>query len=325
MVIKKRGNYKQLDEEEFYRVGTNRGVVKVSEEQKSKIKIVSFSKEFQKDEQWIPKRGKFFPVSFRFIGKIVDILIKFAEKFGWKVSSLEKPDEQIKELKKKLDETLKQKLEIEKINERLEFDIKNFKELIHTLRESVIKENLEKFQKDIKDFEDLLTKSETEIVKEEELQRFLKERPWIFSPEYHSVEPKKPAGSKGVFDFYLEDYKGQGTVIELEKPSDEIFSKQEKYGLSPKCGETFGQLIRYCEDTISIAHSGERREIEKIYEIRPLGFLIIGRTKNADDNKRLKIVNSYFHSVEILSYNQLLSRAKTFVEPWLNSNEKQAN
>ena len=151
-MAKKTGDYKKLDEEEYYRVGTNRGVVKVSEEQQSGVKTVSFSKEFSKDEKWIPKGGKFFSVSFRFIGKIIDILIKFAGKFGWKVSSLETPEKQIKELKIQLDNAIKQKIDVEKINEKLEFDIKNFKELLKTLRENVIKENLDKFEKDIKKF-----------------------------------------------------------------------------------------------------------------------------------------------------------------------------
>ena len=65
-MAKKTGDYKKLDEEEYYRVGTNRGVVKVSEEQQSGVKTVSFSKEFSKDKKWITTKGKIFFFVFFF-------------------------------------------------------------------------------------------------------------------------------------------------------------------------------------------------------------------------------------------------------------------
>lgn len=313
---KKKNKWETLDEEEYYKIGISRGVVKVSEEKNKKIRTVSFSREFKSGDSWIPKRGKFFSISFRSIGKIIEILIKFARKFGWEVPPLEKPENQIKELKKQLDEVTRQRMGFEEAIKNLESQIESYRVKIKDLRRKILEKNTKTFKQDLEKFEKLIDESEKGGIREEDIQIFIKERPWIISPEYHDIKPKKPAGSKSKFDFYLEDYKGQGTIVELELPSDPIFSRKEKYGLSAKCGESLGQLIRYLETTIMISHSKEMSRIEKIDEIKPLGFLIIGRTKTQEENDKLKIVNAYLHFIQILSYDMLLLRAKKFLEPW---------
>jgi len=314
---RKRRRFKVLDEEEFYRIGRSRGVIKVSEEQDSKVRTVSFAKEVKiEDGSWVPKRKKFFSISFRFIGKIVDILVKFARKFGWKAKTLEKPEEQIRELKRRLDDAVRQRDELEKTTRILEGEIENYKRNLDILRQEIIENNIETFKRNLQKFEVLLNEVEQKNKKEEDIQSFLREKCWIFSPEYYEATPKKPAGSKSIFDFYLEDYKGQGTIVELKLPSDKIFTEDETYGLSPKVGKALGQLIRYIETTIAISHSKELSKIEGIYETKPLGFLVIGRTKSQKEIDRLKVVNSYLHFVQILSYDMLLLRARRFIG-WL--------
>ncbi|OYT26298.1 MAG: hypothetical protein B6U95_07595 [Thermofilum sp. ex4484_82] len=315
----KKGNFKVIEEREFYKIGKSRGVIKISEAKDTKTKMVSFSKEVNKNGKWIPKRKKFFSVSFRWIGNIIDILLEFAKKFKWKVSASKKSEDEFKELKKRYEESLQKISEMEELIEKLKEEAKSYRARLEEYRKDVIRKNFQKFKKDIEIFEDLIKRTEKREVKEEDIQNFLKEHPWMFSPEYYNVTPKKPVGSKSVFDFYLEDYKGQGIVIELKKPSDKIFSGKEEFGLSVKCGIALGQLIRYVENTISYSRDVRIREIEKIKEIRPLGFLIIGKTKSKKEIEKVKILNSYLHMVQILSYDMLLLRAKNFIKTWEKS------
>jgi len=315
MPKRRKGEYRVLDEEEFYRRGRSRGVIKITEEKNTKIRTVAFSREFQKnDGSWIPRKRKFFAVSFELIGRFIEILIKFARKFSWSVRSVERSEEIIKNLEKRLDDAIRQKTDLEEAIKNLENQIEYYKKELESRRQQIIKNNIELFKRDVEEFENLLEKYESEQINEESIQEFLTKRQWIFGPEYHNVEPKKPAGSKSKFDFYLEDYKGRGTIVELKLPSDLIFSKNEEYGLSAKCAEALGQLIRYIETTISIAHSKEMSRLEKISEIKPLGFLIIGRTKNEEEVRRLETINFYFSkSIEILSYDMLLKKARTLI------------
>jgi hypothetical protein len=299
-------------------MGRSRGVIRVSEIQEDKVRTVSFSREVRTSEDsWVPRRGKnFFSVSFRHIGKIIDILIKLARKFGWKAPALEKPEEQIRHLKRQLDDTINQRNELQQTTMKLENEIENYKRSLDDLRRQVIKNNVENFRHDITDFEKLLLEVENKSKKEEDMLAFLKEKRWFFGAEYHNVEPKKPIGSKSVLDFYLEDYKGQGTIVELKLPSDPIFAEGESYGFSSKAAMALGQLIRYVEATIAVSHSREMSRIERIDEIRPVGYLVIGRTKSKEEIEKLKIINSYLHSVQILSYDMMLLRAKSFIA-WL--------
>jgi hypothetical protein len=94
--------------------------------------------------------------------------------------------------------------------------------------------------------------------------------------------------------------------------------------VSQKCGESLGQLIRYTEDTISYSSNKQVSQKEGIDENKTLGFLILGRTKNIEDIQNLKVLNSYLHSIQILSYDLLLLRAKRMMES-LNKLNKNGN
>lgn len=283
------------------------------------MKTVSFLREAKTSKNsWVPRKGKnFFSVSFRHIGKIIDILIRFARKFGWKAPALEKPEEQIRELKRQLDDAVIQKNQLQQTARTLESEIENYRKNLDDLRRQVGKDNVNAFKSNIADFESLLIEVEKKNKKEEDVQTFLREKRWFFGAEYHNVEPKKPVGSKSIFDFYLEDYKGQGTIIELKLPSDLIFTEDESFGLSPKLGVSLGQLMRYIETTIAFSHSKEVSRIERIDEIRPLGYLVIGRTKLDEEIEKLKVVNSYLHFIQVLSYDMVLLKARTFIQ-WLS-------
>lgn len=311
----KPSKYDKLGEEPYYETPNGRGIIRVSENKETNNKTISFSNEAKtKEGKWVQRRGKFFAVPF-FVGtKFINILIKFASKFGIKIKSENNPEDIIKNLKEQLDQACRQRDDVENVKKQLEANIQLHLDNIKRLREEVIKNNLTTFSSDIQSFENLLLESENESLKEEALQKFLKAKPWIFSPEYINITPKKPVGSKSIFDFYLEDYKGQGTVVELEKPSDMIFSKKESLGISQKCGESLGQLMRYTEDTIAYSSNKRTSEKEQIDENKPIGFLIIGRTKTNEEIQNLKIINHYLHSIQILSYDLLLLKAKRVIE-----------
>ncbi len=300
-----------LDEEEYYKTGNGRGTVKVLENDKNKEKTVSFNKEIKdKRGNWIVRKG--FWVPFNFVGRFIEILINFSNKFKWNIPSLKKDinmEQQIRSLKEQLNESFNEKIILSEHVRRLEDNEKINLTKIAELKSEIIKNNIQEFDKDIEDFSLLLKDATNNKIKEKELQEFLKKRPWIFGVEYHNSEPKKPVGSKNEFDFYFLDYKNQGTIIELKLPSENIL--KDEYEFSAKTGESLGQLIRYMETTMAYSYNKETSKIEKVDEIRPKGFLIIGKTINQEEMNKLKIINSYLKGIEILSYDMLLAKAKS--------------
>jgi len=301
--------YKKIDEDSYYETEKGRGVIRLTENKETKDKSLTFSQEAKNNKgKWVQRRGTFLAIPF---GKrIINIFLRFMSKIGLDLSQEKEPPEEIKTLKEKLNEALKQKSELESFSVNLENEIKEHLKNIEKLRSEIVRDNLSLFVNDLKKFGEKLENANSEG----ELQEFLKERPWIFGPEYIHSKPKKPVGSKSIFDFYLEDYKGQGTVIELERADDLIFSKKESLGLSSKCGESLGQLIRYTEDTVSYSSNSRVSRKEKIDEDKPCGFLIIGRTKTKEEIDNLKRINSYLHMIQILSYDLLYLKANNIIK-----------
>jgi predicted nuclease with TOPRIM domain len=85
--------------------------------------------------------------------KFIDILLKFASKFGIRVSKQIEVSDEIKNLKEKLDEALRQKQNVEDIKNKLEMDIKSHLENIEKLRQQVVEKNLPEFAKSLQEFE----------------------------------------------------------------------------------------------------------------------------------------------------------------------------
>ena len=314
MANKKNNNIRNIEELPYHETTKSRGVIKLSEFKKNKAKFIYMGKEVKdKNGEWVPRQGKTtkFTFSFRFITNIITNLIEIAKRHGFNlpVLSKEKEQRQIATLKQEILSLVNDKKGLEDAMQKLkEKELMNLKKM-EELKSKIVKDNLNKFKKDLEEFKNILAECKTNNVKEEELQKFLKDRTWIFGIEYHQSKPKKPIGSKNIMDFYLEDFKGQGTIIELKLPSEAIF--KEEYETTPKIGESLGQLIKYMESTMAYSYGSETSRIEEVKEIRPQGFLIIGRTENDEEKRKLKIINSYYKKgIEIMSYDSLLWKAQ---------------
>jgi hypothetical protein len=312
--------YKSIAEETFDETEKGRQTISVAETAGG-TKIIGFRKFFKskKDgkEEITPRRGKSFFIPVTKLQPLTRVLLGIARRFGFKV---EEPDleKKIGELNAKIEQLNQQisTLESEKVDaERMKID---YEKKLDEAKKQVIKSNLGRFRKDLKDFEQKLDQASKGSIREEEVQQFLKDRPWIFGVEYIKSEPKKPAGSTSIFDFYLLDYRNHGIIIELKLPSEKIFG-EERYALTTKASESIGQLIRYMETTSDISSSVGMSEGEGIKERKPLGYLVIGRTESEDIANRLHVINSFLHRIEIESYDDLLAKAEnalaTFSQP----------
>jgi hypothetical protein len=186
-----------------------------------------------------------------------------------------------------------------KDNSLLKQKIKNFKKLVQDYREN----NLPEYQQTLKEFESLLGKAK----KESELQSFLKTNTWLLGLEYEHSTPQK-GGLKSRYDFYVERYDGYADIVEIKKPSTEIFDKKGK--LTKNFGSALQQLIEYIDEA---NYAGDSKTVSKKMEfqfLKPKGILIIGRTQ---DQEKLKNLKYYFHNIEILTFDDVLQRGKTVI------------
>lgn len=190
------------------------------------------------------------------------------------------------------------------------------------LSKNKIKEKKEK----IAEFKTLL---DNPIVKEvADIQTFLKDNPWIFGPEYKSLD-FRDAGFSGNPDGRLLRIDGLSDILEVKLPSEELLRADDKgrQFISPKLAESLGQLTGYMEYYYSeYSHERDDATGEEILKdtygkyYKPKGILLIGRrgkeSKNATQQtisaepKNMRRLLSYFHWVEVLTYDDLIERAE---------------
>lgn len=186
---------------------------------------------------------------------------------------------------------------------------------------------LEKKQRELDELEQLIGQEGVREVAD--IQAKLKTMPWVFGPEYVSYDFRR-AGEE-MPDGRLKRVDGLSDILEVKLPSEEVLriDSQERRYIAPKCSESLGQLVSYLEYYLSENHSERSDETgEEIQEdtlgkyYRPKGILLIGRRHKSDMTanataktsdalpKYMRRQMAYFHGLEVLTYDDLLERAR---------------
>ena len=202
------------------------------------------------------------------------------------------------------------------------------------IKNGLSKNKIEEKRKIIKDFKTLI--SNTGVKEVSDIQKFLKTNPWIFGPEYKNLD-FRDAGFSGDPDGRLLRIDGLSDILEVKLPNEELLRADTngRQFICPKLAEALGQLTGYLEYYYS-EYSHERddetgKEIlndtyGKYY--KPKGILLIGRRGKESINsmsqtisakpKNMRRLLSYFHWVEVLTYDDLIERAENGLENLIN-------
>lgn len=185
-------------------------------------------------------------------------------------------------------------------------------------------------KKQIEEFKILMNNPNVKEVKH--IQYKLAEMPWIFGPEYIKLD-KRDAGQEGLPDGRLKRIDGLSDILEVKLPNSELLRK-DKIGrtfIAPPLAEALGQLTGYLEHYNSNYTNLKNDETgEEIGEeffgnyYKPKGILLIGRRYKKDGTisvsntvdaipKHLRKVISYFHWLEVLTYDDLIERAENSI------------
>ena len=151
-----------------------------------------------------------------------------------------------------------------------------------------------------------LLKIETSI--ENQLQICLTHNPILFGPQYDKIIPKHRLGAEYEMDYALRTVSGTFHLIEIEASNHELFTKK---------GQPRSQLIHAEQQVLDWLswierHNSYAREGLASLE-NPMGFVVIGRTKNLNEEaqRKLRQRNSMFRGkLQILTYDELLEQAK---------------
>lgn len=202
------------------------------------------------------------------------------------------------------------------------------------IKNGLSKNKIEEKRKRIEDFRVLISNPEVKEVAG--IQEFLKSNPWLFGPEYKRLD-FRDAGFSGNPDGRLLRIDGLSDILEVKLPSEELLRADDKdrQFISPKLAESIGQLTGYLEYYYGeYSHerddaTGKEELIDKFGKYyKPKGILLIGRrglelintTQRTipAEPKYMRRLLSYFHWVEIITYDDLIERAKNGLDNLTN-------
>jgi len=163
------------------------------------------------------------------------------------------------------------------------------------------------YRNKLRDFDELIQSTD---VREESIQNFLEENNWIFGAEYIQVMPKKALSHKYVVDFLLQRFDSSWEIVELKLPAEDIFTNQ--LNVTAKVTSAISQIQNAQE--FMLKNYEFLKTSEDIEVFKPRGVLVISNRLSNEEKDRLEIINKSYSDITIVTYQDLLQKARKQVE-----------
>lgn len=180
--------------------------------------------------------------------------------------------------------------------------------------------NIKKREQAILDLEKIIKgKFKNEVF----IQKFLKKNLWLFGSEYCTFVKEEKINSKNILDGIPKNLEDFIDIIEVKLPTAELFhydTNHKNYYSSSELTKAIAQTQNYIFELEKMTSNNSYQDDNDCVIARPRGIILIG-TKNElsdEEKKYLRILNSSYHNIHILTYQQLLLRARNM----LNLSEK---
>jgi hypothetical protein len=164
----------------------------------------------------------------------------------------------------------------------------------------------------LRKFREMLSNSD---LKEKDFKQFFVENPWLVGIGYNYAEivSEPETGKSSGVDLSLETFEHDYDIMILKHHMDSIISgSEDEWRLSEDCESGISQMYRYFEwYEKKMKREDYRSEIE-VY--KPTGFIVIGQNRSRDIQRKLKLINRYFHSIKILTYDDLYEKAERWTK-----------
>ncbi len=185
-------------------------------------------------------------------------------------------------------------------------------------------------EKTLQEFEERLKDSSLlEDKKDGNWQDWFSKNRWLLGSNYVKILDRRTINENSKCDFLASSYGGFLEVIEIKNPNlDEgrLFKEAavEKEGASwssyyptTELTKAISQSLEYIHEIeMEISNPQKDKKFEKCGIVKPSCTLLFGRSNNFDEDqhKTLRIMNSHYNSFSIITYDQLLDRAKRMLE-----------
>jgi hypothetical protein len=154
-------------------------------------------------------------------------------------------------------------------------------------------------------------------VREHDFQVWIEENTWVFGTEYVRKFDTRKIGIHSQADFIVQSLDGFTDLVELKKADVPLFDKDEShdcYYPSKDLSQVIGQAIHYIK--VMEDHRSILKEDDELDVLKPRVKVVIGRSVGLafDEKKTLRLLNASLHGVEVITYDEILSRAEKIIE-----------
>lgn len=168
-------------------------------------------------------------------------------------------------------------------------------------------------------------------LKEQKWQDWFKANSWVLGTEFIKVLDERSIDTENITDFLMQAYDGFLDIVEIKRPEGELTfwaNSKDHNNLIPSQHliKAITQATNYIYEVEREVNSIKFQErIGNIKIIKPRCILIFGRSSDwiKKHFEAYRILNSCFHNITVLTYDQVLERAKRIVG--LAPNEQQGS
>lgn len=162
-----------------------------------------------------------------------------------------------------------------------------------------------------------------EFKNEVDIQKFLKKNLWLFGSEYYTFIKEEKINSKNILDGIPKNLDDFIDIIEVKLPTAELFrydTNHNNYYSSSDLTKAIAQTQNYIFELEKMTIDDDYQNNNDCIIAKPRGIILIGSKAelNVREKQYLRILNSSYHNIHILTYQQLLLKAKNM----LNLSEK---
>jgi len=251
---------------------------------------------------YLIKKDDNIPILFKILRFFSGLLGKKDEEF----ENIKQGKVSVEKMSLELIDTRESLLESQKRIEELS------KQLILKEEEFISKQNINRFKQETYEFRDLLENFEKDKSREQTLQEFLEEHPWLLGLYYKNFSPQKVAGMDR-FDFYLKKFNESEEVIELKRADVRFIGSSGK--VSKDLAEAIDQILNYFDTIVDISSQTRLNKKYKISEFYPQGIIVFGYKPNKNEKDLIrKWNNALSGNISIQTYDQILAKALVVIK-----------
>ena len=162
------------------------------------------------------------------------------------------------------------------------------------------------------DFEASLNQEPTEAF----WQDWFSRNKWVLGSDYLNILPERDIDTHDIADYLIQSIDGFVDVVEIKKPGLPFWAGPDSHGNyypASQLTAAISQCLNYLYRIELQSNSVDFMErVDGTKTVKPQCMLVYGRSYDwgEDKMKALRILNAAYHQLHIITYDQLLIRAK---------------